>query len=73
MVSHLRGRDARQVQSGLRAFAGVRVAILPRVHLLAEIEATRDWLLHGSSTPDYRNSIANTLAFHASVGALFEY
>jgi len=57
----------------LRAFAGVRVAILPRVHLLAEIEATRDWLLHGSSTPDYRNSIANTLAFHASVGALFEY
>jgi hypothetical protein len=57
----------------LRAYTGVRVTILPRVQLLAEIEATRDWLLHGSSAPEYRNSVANTLAFHASLGALFEY
>jgi hypothetical protein len=57
----------------LRAYTGVRVTILPRVQLLVEIEATRDWLLNGSSAPDYRNSVANTLAFHSSLGALFEY
>ncbi len=57
----------------LRAYTGVRVTILPRVQLLAEIEATRDWLLQGSIAPDYRNSVANTLAFHSSLGALFEY
>ena len=57
----------------LRAYSGVRVAILPRVQLLAEIEATRDWLLQGSREPAYRNSVANTLAFHTSLGALFEY
>ena len=57
----------------LRVYSGVRVAILPRVQLLAEIEATRDWLLQGSREPDYRNSVANTLAFHTSLGALFEY
>jgi hypothetical protein len=57
----------------LRAYTGVRVAILPRVQLLVEIEATRDWLLQGTSAPDYRNSIANSLAFHSSLGALFEY
>jgi len=57
----------------LRAYTGVRVAILPRVQLLVEIEATRDWLLHGTSAPDYRNSVANSLAFHSSLGALFEY
>ena len=57
----------------LRAYTGVRVAILPWVQLLVEIEATRDWLLQGSHEPDYRNSVANTLAFHSSLGALFEY
>jgi len=57
----------------LRAYTGLRLTILPRVQLLAEIEATRDWVLHGSSSPDYRNSVANTLAFHSSLGALFEY
>ena len=35
----------------LRAYTGVRVAILPRVQLLVEIEATRDWLLHGPARP----------------------
>jgi hypothetical protein len=59
--------------ANLRAHSGVRVTIWPRVQLLAEIEATRDWLLQSSRDLDYRNSIANTLAFHASLGALFEH
>ncbi len=40
--------------ANLRAHAGVRVTIVPRVQLLAEIEATRDWLLHSSREPDYQ-------------------
>ena len=59
--------------ANLRAHTGVRVTIVPRVQLLAELEATRDWLLQVSREPDYRNSVANTLSFHASLGALFEY
>jgi hypothetical protein len=59
--------------ANLRAYTGVRVTIWPRVQLLAEVEATRDWLLQTTREPDYRNSVANTLAFHTSLGVLFQY
>ena len=59
--------------ANLRAHTGVRVTVWPRVQLLAEIEATRDWLLESTREPDFRNSVANTIAFHSSLGALFEY
>jgi hypothetical protein len=59
--------------ANLRMQSGVRIAVLSRVQLLVELEATRDWLLQSSRQAVYRDSIANTLAFHSSVGALFEY
>jgi hypothetical protein len=59
--------------ANLRLQSGVRIALIARVQLLIELEATRDWLLQSSRQEVYRDSIANTLAFHSSVGALFEY
>jgi hypothetical protein len=59
--------------ANLRLQTGVRVVLAPRLHLLAELEATRDWLLQSSHRVDYRDSAANTLAFHALLGVLFEY
>jgi len=56
-----------------RLQAGVRVVLAPRLHLLTELEATRDWLLQSSHRADYRDSAANTVTFHALLGVLFEY
>ncbi|HET6150250.1 MAG TPA: hypothetical protein VFH68_22105 [Polyangia bacterium] len=56
-----------------RLQAGVRVVLASRLHLLTELEATRDWLLQSSHRADYRDSAANTLTLHALLGVLFEY
>ena len=58
--------------ANLRLQGGVRFALATRVQLLGELEATRDWLLQ-SRLSDYRDSAANALAFHVSLGVLFEY
>jgi hypothetical protein len=58
--------------ANLRLQTGVRFAIATRLQLLGELEATRDWLLQ-SRLSDYRDSAANALAFHMSLGVLFEY
>ena len=59
--------------ANLRVQTGVRVVLAPRFHLLVELEGTRDWLLQSSHRADYRDTAANTLAFHALLGVLFEY
>jgi hypothetical protein len=68
-----KGRALFVTSANLRVQSGVRYAIASRVQLLVELEATRDWLIQSRQEPLYRDSIANTVAFHASLGVLFEY
>jgi hypothetical protein len=59
--------------ANVRLQTGVRVVVASRLHVLGEIEATRDWILQSSNRADYRDSAANGVAFHALLGVLFEY
>jgi hypothetical protein len=68
-----KGRALFVPSANLRAQGGVRYTIASRVQLLVEIEATRDWLIQSRRQTEYRDSAANTVAFHASLGVLFEY
>ena len=68
-----KGRALFVTSANLRVQSGVRYTIASRVQLLAELEATRDWLIQSRQEPVYRDSVANTVAFHASLGVLFEY
>lgn len=67
------GRALLVPSANVRLQSGVRLVLTSRVQLLAELEATRDWLLQPSRLADYRESAANALALHISFGVLFEY
>jgi hypothetical protein len=52
--------------------AGARFALVSRVQLFSEIEATRNWLQMSNASRD-AGSATNSFSFHVSSGVMFEY